>query len=151
LRSPPSWKRRCRLPVSNCPPNGNRQLATGNWQPATGNWQLPPHKRALLIGINDYSASHLPRQSAAAPDRDWPNLSGSVNDVVSMRAMLMLLHRFEARDIVVLTDQAATRVAIVQAIETQLIAPARPADPRRVHLGVDPRDARCRARPSSRA
>jgi Caspase domain/Domain of unknown function (DUF4384) len=86
--------------------------------------QAAPHKRALLIGINDYTASHLPRQSPAVPERDWRNLSGSINDVASMRDMLMLLHGFEARDIVTLTDQAATRGAILHAIETHLLAPA---------------------------
>jgi len=96
-------------------------------QPATGNRQMPSqpiHKRALLIGINDYTASHLPRQSPAVPERDWRNLSGSVNDVESMREMLMLLHGFEAHDIVTLTDQAATRAAILHAIEAHLLAPA---------------------------
>lgn len=87
-----------------------------------------PHKRALLIGINDYSASQLPPQAPPAPGRDWPDLRGAVNDVESMREMLVLLHGFTQSDIVTLTDQAATRRAILQAIETRLVAPAASGD-----------------------
>jgi len=85
-------------------------------------------RRALLIGINDYTASQLPKQSPAVPGRDWRNLGGSVNDVTSMREMLTLLHGFEASDIVTLTDQAATRRAILHAVEQQLVAPAAKGD-----------------------
>src|SRR3954471_21365155 len=48
-------------------------------------------RRALLIGINDYSASTLApaatvkERSAWAGGRDWPNLGGAVNDVQAMR------------------------------------------------------------------
>jgi hypothetical protein len=86
-----------------------------------------PHKRALLIGINDYTAAHLARQATAA-ERDWTNLSGAVNDAESMREMLVLLHDFAPGDIVTLTDQAATREAILHAIETHLIAQAAAGD-----------------------
>jgi Caspase domain len=61
--------------------------------------------RALLIGINDYSASGL------------PSLSGAVNDVQAMRELLVARYGFE---VVVLTDRAATREAILRAIATQL-------------------------------
>jgi len=85
-----------------------------------------PHRRALLIGINDYTAStlaaHLP--TAPAPGRDWPNLAGAVNDVNTMRDMLVALHGFDGKDIVTLTDQAATRGAILDAIEQRLVNPA---------------------------
>lgn len=53
--------------------------------------------RALLIGINDY--------------RDWPDLSGAVNDV---REFQQLLRGFE---IVALTDEAATRDAILRSLD----------------------------------
>src|SRR3954452_4344425 len=74
-----------------------------------------PQRSALLIGINDYSASRLPAIGVPAPDRDWPDLSGAVNDTVAMRELLLLLHGFEARDVVTLNDQAATRNAILAA------------------------------------
>ncbi|HSY50262.1 MAG TPA: caspase family protein [Thermoanaerobaculia bacterium] len=74
-----------------------------------------PHRYALLIGINDYTASRLPAIGAAAPDRDWPNLAGAVNDTTAMRELLLVLHGFDARDIVTLNDQSATRSAILGA------------------------------------
>jgi len=74
-----------------------------------------PHRLALLIGINDYTASRLTKIREAAPDRDWPNLAGAVNDTAAMRELLMLLHGFDARDIVTLNDQAATRSTILSA------------------------------------
>ncbi|HEX7152513.1 MAG TPA: caspase family protein [Thermoanaerobaculia bacterium] len=72
----------------------------------------PTQKRALLVGINDYSASTLPVQSDA-PDRGWPSLLGAVNDVTTLRELLL------ARDfeVVSLTDQQATRRAIVGQLE----------------------------------
>jgi len=74
-----------------------------------------PHRLALLIGINDYTASRLTTIRASAPDRDWPNLSGAVNDTAAMRELLVLLHGFDARDIVMLNDQSATRSAMLSA------------------------------------
>jgi len=82
-----------------------------------------PHRRALLVGINDYIASTLAAhpQTAPAPGRDWPNLAGAVNDVNTMREMLVALYGFDRNDIVTLTDQAATREAILGTIEQQLV------------------------------
>lgn len=83
------------------------------------------HRRALLVGINDYTASHLGlRGQASAPGRDWPNLTGAVNDVHAITEMLVLLYGFERQDIVTLTDQAATRTAILQTMEQHLVEPA---------------------------
>jgi hypothetical protein len=82
-----------------------------------------PHRRALLVGINDYTAStfatHPP--TSPAPGRDWPNLSGAVNDVNTMRDMLVALYGFDRNEIITLTDQAATRDAILGGIEQQLV------------------------------
>jgi hypothetical protein len=85
-----------------------------------------PHRRALLVGINDYTASTLAAhpQTAPAPGRDWPNLGGAVNDVNTMRDMLVALYGFDRNDIVTLTDQAATREAILGGIEQHLVNPA---------------------------
>jgi uncharacterized caspase-like protein len=86
-------------------------------------------RRALLIGINDYSASRLPRYSQPpVPGRDWPDLSGPVNDVRILREMLIVLHGFAASDIVTLTDQEATRVAILRKIESHLVESASKGD-----------------------
>lgn len=88
-----------------------------------------PHRHALLIGINDYSASHLPpTHLEPVPGRDWANLDGALNDVLIMRDLLLSLKGFAPSDIVVLTDQQATRSAILHAIETWLVAPARRGD-----------------------
>lgn len=82
-------------------------------------------RRALLIGINDYSASGIARGNGQpAPGRDWPPLNGAVNDVRTLKEMLVLLYGFRAEDIVTLTDQQATRDAILQAIESGLVTPA---------------------------
>ena len=53
-----------------------------------------PRRRALLIGINDYTASRLGRPTTA-PQRDWPNLAGAVNDVGALEEMLGLIYGFD--------------------------------------------------------
>ncbi|MGZ5432665.1 MAG: caspase family protein [Thermoanaerobaculia bacterium] len=89
----------------------------------------PGARRALLIGINDYSASTLPaRPTSVASPRDWSNLDGAVNDVRLMRELLVARHELAAEDILVLTDQQATRAAILQAIEKHLLRPAKKDD-----------------------
>src|SRR5690242_18761857 len=83
------------------------------------------HRRALLVGIDDYTASHIPPHASPVPGRDYTNLGGSVNDVTSMRDVVA---RLGFDDVVTLTDQAATRAAILDAIETRLIAPSQKDD-----------------------
>ena len=85
-------------------------------------------RRALLIGINDYTASRLGRAGAVPPERDWDNLSGAVTDAGLLREMLVLLYGFERRDVVTLTDQEATRTAILQALDEHLARNAAPGD-----------------------
>lgn len=77
------------------------------------------HRRALLIGIDDYSASHFTTHPST--DRDWPSLGGAVRDARMLRELLVLLHGFDERDIITLTDQAATREAILRTVREQLI------------------------------
>jgi hypothetical protein len=85
-------------------------------------------RRALLIGINDYTASRLGRRIAMPPDRDWVDLNGALNDVDAMRQMLVLIYGFDERDIVTLTDQRATRIAILRSVEEHLLKPAAKGD-----------------------
>jgi hypothetical protein len=90
-------------------------------------------RRALLVGIADYSASHLPlpagcKTSSPAPGRDWPELGGPVHDVRAMQEMLVARYGFAEGDIVTLTNQEATRDAILNGLETQLLGPAQKGD-----------------------
>jgi Caspase domain/Domain of unknown function (DUF4384) len=70
-------------------------------------------KRALLVGINNY--------------RSVPGLQGSVNDVETMREILVTRWGFAAANIKMLTDEAATRAGILAALE-QLVREAGPDD-----------------------
>lgn len=92
--------------------------------------QTRVQRRALLVGINDYSASQLGRQPRVnpPPGRDWKDLHGAVNDVEALRQMLILLYGFEERDIVALTNQHATRGAILQMLQQHLIEPTGKGD-----------------------
>jgi hypothetical protein len=75
-------------------------------------------KRALLVGINDYSASALKPETSRDPaDRTWPNLSGTINDVHLMRDLLGPMYGFKGEDIVILTDQQATRSSILRELK----------------------------------
>src|SRR5947209_1267404 len=86
-------------------------------------------RHALLVGINDYSASRLAAPlTEGEPDRYIPNLDGTVNDIQIMRELLIALHGFVPADISVLTDQQATRGAIFRALAEQLAAPAKKGD-----------------------
>jgi Caspase domain len=93
-------------------------------------------RRAVVVGIDDY-LSALPPQaragSAAFTARlsgrlRWDNLSGSVHDALAFRELLVGEYGFPAEGIRLLTDRAATRGAILEAIEEDLIAPSRPGD-----------------------
>jgi caspase domain-containing protein/uncharacterized protein DUF4384 len=70
-------------------------------------------KRALLIGINNYAAV--------------PRLRGSVNDVETMRQVLLSRWGFPERNITMLTDERATRAAIIKALN-QLVKESGPSD-----------------------
>ncbi len=76
----------------------------------------PPTRRALLIGIDEYAAPGV---------RD---LKGAVNDVALMRAILIDKFDTPAKNIATLTDEQATRAAIIKAIQDDLIAKANPED-----------------------
>jgi hypothetical protein len=90
----------------------------------------PVHRRALLVGIADYSAStlHAARPLPAVPGRDLRDLAGPVNDVHAFAATLTGAYGFDPNDIAILADQNATRDAILSAIEERLVQPASPGD-----------------------
>jgi hypothetical protein len=75
----------------------------------------PSRKLALLVGINSY------------PD-GIPNLKGCLNDLELQRNLLIHRLGFLPQDILTLTNQAATRAAIIQAFEIHLIGQANPND-----------------------
>jgi len=82
-------------------------------------------RHALLIGINDYSTPGL-REGPAK--REVPNLDGAVNDVRLIGELLVALYGFKPADIVTLTDQQATRSAILKALDEQLVQQTRKGD-----------------------
>ena len=79
-------------------------------------------KRALLIGISQYERQATPKQPP-----DWWNLSCEA-DVKALQEALMKSFGFPAQDILVLTNEKATRDGIVNAIRTHLIDGAKPGD-----------------------
>ena len=75
--------------------------------------QEPGIKRALLIGINKYKAV--------------PKLQGSLNDIETMKQILITRWGFSESHITLLTDEAATRAGMLAAME-QLVKEASPND-----------------------
>jgi len=75
------------------------------------------NKRALLVGINKYRHSNA-----------IPSLSGSVNDVEDMKALLIGKFNFLPENIMVLTDEKATHAGIISAFENHLINKAQRND-----------------------
>lgn len=90
---------------------------------------LAPVKHAVLVGINDYTASHLPEpDTASVPDRDWEDLQGAATDVGILRELLISRYGFEPANIITLTDQQATRAAILDALDRNLSRPSKKDD-----------------------
>jgi hypothetical protein len=88
-----------------------------------------PEKRAVLVGINDYTASSFPApDTAALPDRDWEDLQGAVTDVGILRDLLISRYGFEPANIITLTDQQATGAAILDALDRNLLRPSKKDD-----------------------
>lgn len=92
--------------------------------------QPTTRKLALLVGINQYARA--------------PGLNGCLTDVELQRELLIHRFRFQPSDILILTDQKATRSNIEAAFMAHLVEQARPADVvvfhfsgygRRLHLG----------------
>jgi hypothetical protein len=96
------------------------------------NASAAPTSRALLIGINEYRAGTAQEdpedQDAPKRGRRWRNLEGAVNDVETIAALLVGRYGFDARNVVVLRNQEATRDGILAAIRTHLIDAAARGD-----------------------
>lgn len=84
----------------------------------TGNDSPEGTKRALLIGINKYKAV--------------PKLQGSLNDIETMRQILMTRWGFPEELITVVTDGQATRAGMLAAL-TQFVQATEPNDSVYVH------------------
>lgn len=88
--------------------------APGQAAPERNGGDNPPGtKRALLIGINKYKAV--------------PKLQGSLNDIETMRQILLTRWAFPEQNITVVKDDAATRAGMLAALE-QLVKDAGPND-----------------------
>jgi hypothetical protein len=88
-------------------------------------------KRAVLVGINDYTASHLVAAPGTPPPsdgREWEDLEGAVTDVGILREMLVKRYSFDPANIVTLVDQQATRAAILDALAGNLLQPSKSDD-----------------------
>ena len=68
-------------------------------------------RRAVVIGINEYTPTEAASGFAL---RKWKNLDGAVNDAEAMAAILE--SRFDFDEVVLLTETAASREAILQAL-----------------------------------
>lgn len=77
--------------------------------------QSTPRKLALLVGINNYS-------------NGMNRLRGCVNDVLMQKELLTHRFGFSPQDVLILTDEQATRKGILQAFEEHLINQAKPRD-----------------------
>jgi hypothetical protein len=78
----------------------------------------PGVKRALLIGINKY--------------KSVPKLQGSLNDIETMRQILITRWGFSDKQITMVTDEAATRAGMLAAFE-QFVKDTGPNDTVYVH------------------
>ncbi|MEM0979260.1 MAG: caspase family protein, partial [Cyanobacteria bacterium P01_H01_bin.58] len=79
--------------------------------------QSTPRKLALLVGINAYPKTGL-----------FPPLNGCVTDVELQYHLLVHRFGFKPSNIIKLTDQQATRDAILTAFEEHLVKQAKPGD-----------------------
>jgi len=96
-------------------------------------------RRAVLVGINTYIPAGTTVQkivvaegsSSGGPSRgrgSWVNLEGSLNDVASIRQLLVTRYGFDEKNIHTLTDAEATHDNVLHAIQTYLSDEASPGD-----------------------
>jgi hypothetical protein len=82
--------------------------------------EAPPVRRALLIGVNDYVTDQ------------FGDLNGAVNDVETMRGLLVSRFGFSPENVATLTDRQATREAILAAIR-KVVSETGPKDTLYLH------------------
>src|ERR1700689_1051287 len=92
-------------------------------------------RRAVLAGINTYVPAGTTAKKIVLTEKagvggrgSWTNLEGSLNDVESIRQLLITRYGFEEKNIHVLTDAEATHANILDAIQKYLAEPASPGD-----------------------
>jgi Caspase domain len=85
---------------------------------STATSSRPPRQLALLVGVNDYSYGN---------SKSADTLKGCVNDVALLKNLLIYRYGFNPADIITLTDQQATREAILTNFENHLLT-AQPND-----------------------
>ena len=88
-------------------------------QPSGLDSKSSPTRRALLIGINKY--------------KGVPQLRGSINDIETMRHILVTRWGFSEKQITMLRDEEATRAGILSALE-QVVSTSRPQDIIYIHF-----------------
>jgi hypothetical protein len=84
-----------------------------------------PARRALLVGINTYKWSGAVHKDSG---QDFDNLEGAAGDAIWLKSILTSKYGFRDEDVVVLTDLAATRDAILDTFRSHLIAKSAPGD-----------------------
>jgi hypothetical protein len=77
------------------------------------------------VGINVYKWSGAVHKD---PSQNFENLAGATGDAIWLKAILTSKYGFRDEDVVVLTDAAATREAILNAFRSHLIAKSAPDD-----------------------
>lgn len=84
---------------------------------------LAETRRAVIVGIDQYIIPDAPLIGRGDPPdtRFWTNLNGAVNDATRIRGLLIARFGFDRDNIVFLTNQDASRAAIVSAIEDHLV------------------------------
>ncbi len=85
-------------------------------------------RRAFLVGINNYEPKGPVKKPLCRKVGDVKNLSGSVNDVMGMKGILVSRFYFKPGNIRVLINEQATRHNILSGIENHLIKDAAPGD-----------------------
>ncbi len=92
-------------------------------------------RRAVLVGINNYVPEGTTAKKIVLTEKagvggrgSWTNLEGSLNDVESIRQLLITRYGFEEKNIHVLTDAEATHANILDAIQKYLADAAAPGD-----------------------
>ena len=90
-------------------------------------------KRALLIGINDYLANDPGAQPPVGDTWVPEDLNGALNDIALMRQVLKSRYGFADKNIRTLENSAATRTAMLAALE-DFVAQTRPGDIVYIHF-----------------